>query len=235
MALDRFKTIALLLLLSPVSAGLGLWLIFQGQILFGSTSISVITIAETALGIVLFALAVPMFFSSLGGFGSKNGAEAERWLRWMGRLKPRLPKGSPELTNPSRHRRPALAIILVILVGAILLIPGIGEDRQFPLNQFYGLFSSLWYFYVLSILFASMFLIYYRRLGGYVLGIILCVLSLGTTVPDVLGFLPPSAPTLRTTIIELAILPADLLLAYVSWRAIHVPRQNELEKLSRCS
>jgi hypothetical protein len=232
MPMDRFKTLTLFLLLSPVSGGLGLWLIFQEQILFSSTSIDSIKIGETAVGIVLFALAIPLFLSSLGGFGSKNGANAERGLRWLGRLKPRFPKGSPDLMSPGRDRRPALAILLVILIGAILLIPGIGEDRKFPLNQFYGLFSSLWYFYVLSILFASMVLIYYRRPGGYVLGIILCALSLGTTVPDVLGFLPPSAPTLRTTILELAILPADILLAYFSWRAIHVPGQNELDKLS---
>jgi hypothetical protein len=227
-ALNRFKTFVLLLLLSPVSAGLGLWLIFQGQTLFGSTSINPITIAETWLGIALFALAVPLSFSSLRGLGSKNGAEAERWLRWMGVLKPRFPNASPDIARPGKHRRPTLAILLVILVGAILLIPGIGEDRQFPLNQFYGLFSSLWYFYVLSILFASIVLIYYRRPGGYVLGMILCMLGLGTTVPDVLGFLPPSAPTIRTTILELTILPADLLLAYFSWRAIHVALGTDL-------
>jgi hypothetical protein len=57
---------------------------------------------------------------------------------------------------------------------------------------------------------------------GYVPAIIMMVLSIGTTVPDVLGLLPPSAPTLRTSVLMLSVLPLAILLVYVSWKAFHV-------------
>ena len=218
---SRFQKASVLILLTPVSAGLGSWLIFQGQILPGPAPISNTAIVETGVGILLVALALPLFFSSLGVFASRNDEEADRWLRWLGRLKPTLHSGSPSLKHSDTNRRPVLAILLVILIQAILLIPGIGEDRKFPPNQFYGLFSSLWYFYVLGILFGSLALIYYQRPGGYILAIILSLLSIGTTLPDVLGFLPPSAPTVRTTILEMSIIPLDVLLAFVCWKNIH--------------
>src|SRR5205807_7953017 len=87
---------------------------------------------------------------------------------------------------------------------------------------FYGLFGSLWYFYVLATGLGGFILIYYRRIGGYIPVIIMVVLSIGTTVPDVLGLFPPSAPTLRTTVLMLSVLPLAILLVYVSWRALHV-------------
>src|SRR6266702_668008 len=83
------------------------------------------------------------------------------------------------------------------------------------------LFGSLWYFYVFATGLSGFILIYYRRLGGYVPAIIMMVLSIGTTVPDVLGLLPPSAPTLRTTVLMLSVLPLAFLLVYVSWKALH--------------
>ncbi len=120
-----------------------------------------------------------------------------------------------------------MVILLVVFIQATLLIPGIGEDRQYPLNQFYGLFSSLWYFYVFATGLGGFILLYYRRLGGYIPAIIMMVLSIGTTVPDVLGLLPPSAPTLRTTVLMLSVLPLAILLVYVSWRALHVKMSEE--------
>lgn len=119
-----------------------------------------------------------------------------------------------------KYRNYTAVLLLLIFVQAILLVPGIGEDRQFPLNQFYGLFSSLWYFYVLSIGIAGFFLIWWRRPGGYVLAILLSLLGVGTGVPDVLGFLPPSAPALRTTLLELTALPMEILLIYFSSKAL---------------
>jgi len=116
----------------------------------------------------------------------------------------------------------AMAILLVVFIQAILLIPGIGEDRQYPLDQFYGLFGSLWYFYVLATGLSGFALIYYRRSGGYIPAAIMSVLSIGTTVPDVLGVLPPSAPTLRTTVLMLSVLPLAFVLVYVSWRGLHI-------------
>jgi len=120
-----------------------------------------------------------------------------------------------------------MVILLVVFIQAILLIPGIGEDRQYPLNQFYGLFGSLWYFYVFATGLSGFILLYYRRLGGYIPAMIMMVLSIGTTVPDVLGLLPPSAPTLRTTVLMLSVLPLAILLVYVSWRALHVKMSEE--------
>jgi hypothetical protein len=101
------------------------------------------------------------------------------------------------------------------------LIPGIGEDRQYPLSQFYGMFSSLWYFYVFATGASGFILIYYKRPGGYVPAIIMSALSIGTSVLDVLGFLPPSAPSLRTTVLMLSVLPVVIVLMYVSWRALN--------------
>ncbi len=217
---NRFKTAIVLLTLAPISAGLGLWLIFPVQVMVAPDVFNITGLAETGAGVVLFALALPFFFSGLGLFMSRNGAEAQRWIRWLGRLARKWTSDSQDSTSQEILSRTPLIILLVILIQAILLLPGIGEDRVFPLNQFWGLFLSLWYFYVLSILLGSLLLIYLRRLGGYVLGIMLCVLSVGTSVPDVLGFLPPSAPTIRTALLELSVLPPDFLLAYISWKTI---------------
>jgi hypothetical protein len=64
-------------------------------------------------------------------------------------------------------------------------------------------------------------LIYSRRTGGYVLAIIMSVLGVGTVIPDVLGFLPPLIPTLRTILLELSGIPLEVLLIYVSLKALH--------------
>jgi hypothetical protein len=214
----QFETATILLLLAPVSAGFGLWMVFESAISGGNAS--PVSLVETSVGVLFFAVAFPMFFSSLGAFSSKSSSGAERWLRWLGRLKPKL--ANQELGRASRgsYRGYAMTILLFIFLQAILVIPGIGEDRQFPLNEFYGLFSSLWYFYVLATGIGGFILIYSRRTGGYVLAIIMSILSVGTVVPDVLGLLPPPIPSLRTTILELSGLPLEILLIYVSLKAL---------------
>jgi hypothetical protein len=168
-----------------------------------------------------FSLGFPLFFLSLGVFATKDYLEAEKWLRWLGKLRPRMDNHDLGPVSSGKYRAYAMVILIVVFIQAILLIPGIGEDRQYPLDQFYGLFGSLWYFYVLATGLGGFVLIYYRRSGGYVPAMILSVLSIGTTVPDVLGLLPPSAPTLRTTVLMLSVLPLVILLVYVSWRALH--------------
>jgi len=217
----RFEIPTVLLLLAPLSSGFGLWLIFLAGILAGSNAADVITVAETGVGVLFFILGFPLFFTSIGVFASRDRLEAEEWVRWLGRLKPKIENGDRSPVSSAKDRVYAMVILLVVFIQAILLIPGIGEDRQYPLNQFYGLFGSLWYFYVFATGLSGFILIYYRRLGGYVPAIIMMVLSIGTTVPDVLGLLPPSAPTLRTTVLMLSVLPLAFLLVYVSWKALH--------------
>ncbi|TMI22215.1 hypothetical protein E6H31_03030 [Candidatus Bathyarchaeota archaeon] len=223
----RFEIATVLLLLSPLSSGFGLWLIFQAGILVASNTADMITVAETGVGVLFFILGFPLFFTSIGVFESGDRLEAEKWVRWLGRFKPKIENGDRSPVSSGKERVYAMVILLVVFIQAILLIPGIGEDRQYPLNQFYGLFGSLWYFYVFATGLSGFILLYYRRLGGYVPAIIMMVLSIGTTVPDVLGLLPPSAPTLRTTVLMLSVLPLAILLVYVSWRALHVKMSEE--------
>jgi hypothetical protein len=216
----RFEIATVLLLLSPLSAGFGLWLVFRAGILVGSNATSMITVAETIVGVFFFVLAFPLFFLSLGLFASRDYSEAEKWLHWLGKLKPRMGNRDLNPVSPSKYRALAMSILLVVFIQAILLIPGIGEDRRYPPDQFYGLFGSLWYFYVLATGVSGLILIYYRRPGGYIPAITMSILSIGTTLPDVLGLLPPSAPTIRTTVLMLSVLPLAILLVYVSSRAL---------------
>jgi hypothetical protein len=140
----------------------------------------------------------------------------------MRSLKPKMRDDAiiPSL-GPDRYRRYALVILLVIFVQAILLIPGIGEDRRYSLSGFSTLFlGPVWYSYAMAIGISGFALIFYRRLGGYLLAIIFVIIGIGTTIPDVLGFLPPSAPTLRTTILALSGFPFDILLVYICWRVL---------------
>ncbi|TMI18875.1 hypothetical protein E6H32_03950 [Candidatus Bathyarchaeota archaeon] len=218
----RFEIATVLLLLAPLSSGFGLWLIFQAGILVGSNAADMITVAETGVGVLFFILGFPLFFTSIGVFASKESLEAQKWVHWLGRLNPKIENGDPSPVSSAKGRVYAMVILLVVFIQAILLIPGIGEDRLYPLNQFYGLLGSLWYFYVLATGLSGFILIYYRRIGGYIPAIIMMVLSIGTTVPDVLGLLPPSAPTLRTTVLMLSVLPLAIPLVYVSWKALHV-------------
>ena len=43
--------------------------------------------------------------------------------------------------SPEKHRLIAFTTLSLALFVAILVIPGIGEDRQFPLNQFFNLWG----------------------------------------------------------------------------------------------
>src|SRR2546425_13318484 len=222
MLAKRFELATMLLLLAPLSAGFGLWLIFQVGILVGSNTLGVITAAETSAGVFFFVLGLTLFFLSLGVFASRSYLEAEKWVRWLGRLRLKMDNHDLSPVSSGKYRAYAMAILLVVFIQAILLIPGIGEDRQYPLDQFYVLFGSLWYFYVLATGLSGFALIYYRRSGGYIPAAIMSVLSIGTTVPDVLGVLPPSAPTLRTTVLMLSVIPLAFVLVYVSWRGLHI-------------
>src|SRR2546428_3080040 len=158
----RFEIGTVLLLLAPLSASFGLWLIFQAGILVGSNTVGVITVAETGVGVFFFVLGFPFFFLSLGVFASRNYLEAAKWIRWLGILRPKMQNHDLSLVRSDKYRAYAMVILLVIFIQAILLIPGIGEDRQYPLNQFYGLFGSLWYFYVLATGLVGLVFIYYR-------------------------------------------------------------------------
>src|SRR5207245_1764780 len=82
------------------------------------------------------------------------------------------------------------------------------------------------YSYAIAIGISGFTLIYYQRLGGYLLAIVFVIIGIGTTVLDVLGFLPPSAPTLRTTILLLSGFPFDVLLIYACWRSLPVSIAN---------
>jgi len=140
-------------------------------------------------------------------------------------------KGPMELERPSngkpashealgKYRQYALAMIVVTFIESILLIPGVGEDREFPLSQLPTLLLSLWYFVAQGILLGAFVFIYKGRARGYYFGILLSAIVFGTNIPDVLGLLPPSAPTPRTMILLLATFPPAFLLAYSSWRAL---------------
>src|SRR5256886_17477338 len=230
-------TVALLFLsLAAVAGGFGLWLIFPMLSLTGtacvlcSPSIGInfssapIGLAWASIGTVFFLFGVLLFVSSLGLFASKNNVQATRWVRWLGRLRPKIRDRTiiPSLDR-DKYRRYALVILLVIFVQAILLIPGIGEDRKYSLSQFSTLFlGPVWYSYAMAIGISGFTLIYYRRLGGYLLAIVFVIIGIGTTMPDVLGFLPPSAPTLRTTVLALSGFPFDILLIYICWRALPI-------------
>ena len=95
----RFEIATIFLLLAPLSAGFGLWLIFQAGILVGSNATNIITVAETGAGVFFFAVAFP-FFSSLGVLASRDYSEAEKWLCWLGKLKPRMVEPRVESCQP---------------------------------------------------------------------------------------------------------------------------------------
>jgi hypothetical protein len=122
--------------------------------------------------------------------------QATRWLRWLGRLKPDVRGQELLLSSMSnKYRKYALVILIAIFAQAILLIPGIGEDRQYSLNQFstlyFGPSGVLGYFFAMIIGISGFEFIYYRRPGGYLLAIIFVIIGLGTSTLDMLGLLPP--------------------------------------------
>jgi hypothetical protein len=229
---DRFKIASLLQLLAPLSWGFGSWLLFLGLDIKGSACLSCflgvgaeivtspIAIAQTAVGAFLFFMGIMLFIFSLGMIASRNDVKAQKWFRWLGRWRPRWQTEGYQIIRPDKYRPSALVILLGVFVGAVLVIPGIGEDRQFVLNQFFNLWGTVFYFYAMALLLASIVLIYYRRPGGYILSLIVSIVAIGFDVPDLFGLLPPSPPTFRTSIILLGDVLLAIPLAYGSWKAI---------------
>ena len=140
--------------------------------------------ALTAIGTFFFFMGMLFFVSGLGILASNNNSQAGRWLRWLGPWRPLWADKQREPSIPHEFRSILLVTLFINLLLAVLLIPGIGEDRQFPLNQFFDLWGTVWYFYVFGIGVAAFILIYQRKLGGYVLSLILSVVPIGMNVPD---------------------------------------------------
>jgi len=232
MDLDRFKMASLFQLLSPSSWGFGLWLIFLSLDIKGSACLSCfpgvgaeifnspIAIAQTAVGGFFFFMGIMLFIFSLGMIASKNNVQAQKWLSWLGRWRPRWQAEQHHVIRPDKYRPYALATLIGVFIGAVLVIPGIGEDRQFVLNQFFSLWGTVFYFYAMALVVASIALVYYGRPGGYILSLAVSFVSIAFDVPDLFGLLPPSPPTFRTSIILLAGVLLATPLAYISWRAI---------------
>jgi hypothetical protein len=232
MDLDRFKMASLFQLLAPLSWGFGLWLIFLSLDIKGSACLSCfpgvgaeilnspIAIAETAVGGFFFFTGIMLFIFSLGMIASKNNVQAQKWLSWLGRWRPRWQTEQRHMILLDKFRPYVLVNSLGVFIGAVLVIPGIGEDRQFVLNQFFSLWGTVFYFYAMALVVASIALVYYGRPGGYILSLIVSFVSIAFDVPDLLGLLPPSPPTFRTSTILLGGVLLATSLAYSSWRAI---------------
>ncbi|HEX9197429.1 MAG TPA: hypothetical protein VF906_06500 [Candidatus Bathyarchaeia archaeon] len=222
----------LLQFVAPLSWSFGLWLIYPTLNVTGnaclscflqisaSMTTSATAIALAASGTLFFLTGIMLFVSGLGLLASNNNAQAERWLHWLGPWRPKWSDKHQELKIRSEFRSILLGTLFVSLLLAVLLIPGIGEDRQFPLNQFFDLWGTVWYFYVFGIGIAAFLLIYKKRPGGYVLSLILSLVPTGMNVPDLLGLLPPTPPTFGTSILLVAGLPFSLIGVYVSMRAL---------------
>jgi len=234
--LGRYEIAILLQLLAPLSWSFGLWLVYPALSVTGnacltcflqinaSVTTSSTAMALTATGTFFFFMGMMFFVSGLGILASNNNSQAGRWLRWLGPWRPIWADKQREPSIPHEFRSILLVTLFINLLLAVLLIPGIGEDRQFPLNQFFDLWGTVWYFYVFGIGVAAFILIYQRKLGGYVLSLILSVVPIGMNVPDLLGLLPPSPPTLRTSILLVAALPFSVIGVYVSLRALRYLR-----------
>jgi hypothetical protein len=218
--------------LAPLSWGFGLWLFFLSLDIKGSACLSCfpgvgaeilnspIAIAETVVGGFFFFMGIMLFIFSLGMIASKNNVQAQKWLSWLGKWRPRWQTEQHHIILLDKYRPYVLVNLLGVFIGAVLVIPGIGEDRQFVLNQFFSLWGTVFYFYAMALIIASTALVYYRRPGGYIPSLIVSFVSIAFDVPDLLGLLPPSPPTFRTSTILLAGVLLATPLAYSSWRAI---------------
>jgi hypothetical protein len=229
---DLLKTAFVLQVLAPLSWTFGLWLIFPVLQINGSACLSCFpgtgvyvstsstAIIQTIAGAFFFLFGFLLFAASLGLIASDTSQRAQRWLGLLGKLRPTGPNKQYHMTRPDKYRPYALATLLGLLVDAILLIPGIGEDRQFPLNQFFNLWGTVWYLYVLSIGISGLILIYCKKPGGFILSLITGAIGIAMSVPDLLGLLPPSPPTFKTSTIFLGGLVFAVPLVYLSSRAI---------------
>src|SRR3989442_5060370 len=160
---DRFKIASILQLLAPLSWGFGSWLLFLGLDIKGSACLSCflgvgaeivtspIAIAQTAVGAFLFFMGIMLFIFSLGMIASKNNVQAQKWFRWLGRWKPKWQVEQRHMIRPDKYRPYVLVILLGVFIGAVLLIPGIGEDRRFVLYQVFTLSGNDLYLYAMRL------------------------------------------------------------------------------------
>ena len=230
--MDRLRTEFLLQFIAPVSWGFGLWLLFLGLNIrgtaclscFGGISAEVIgtpmSIVETILGAFFFFIGLALLVIGLGIVSAKTDSGAARWLVWLGRWRPLWPVEERAKDGLDKYRVSVLALLIAVLVGAVLVIPGIGEDRTFVLSRFYDLWGTVFYFYSITVLLASLILIFYRRTGGYVLSLVVSTIAIGLNALDLLGLLPPAPLTVRTSIIFLANFLVGVPLAFISWKSI---------------
>lgn len=177
-----------------------------------------VSIAETVLGALFFVTGFASLALGLGVVSAKTSPGPARWLRWLGGWRPSWRDETPETLN--RYRPQILGSLIALLVGAVLVIPGIGEDRMFVLSRFYDLWGTVFYFYTMIVLVSSVTLVFYRRTGGYVLSLVVSIITIGISVPDMLGLLPPAPPTLKTSIILAANSPFAIYIALLSWMTI---------------
>src|SRR2546428_693035 len=123
---NRFKIAIFLLSLAPIAGGFGLWLIFPLLSVTGNAcvlcspsiginlSLAPIDLAQALIGTVFSLLGVALFVSSLGLFTSKNDVQATRWVRWLGRLRPKIrDRTIIPSPDPDKYRRYALVILLL--------------------------------------------------------------------------------------------------------------------------
>lgn len=230
--MNRLGVEILLQLIAPVAWGFGLWLLFLGLKIQGTACLSCfggisaqvqgtpLSIVETVFGVLFFAIGIAFFVVGLALVSAKSSVGAARWLSCLGRW--RLAWRDGQKLNPSvdGYRFPVLVLLIAVLVGAILVIPGFGEDRTFDLSRFYDLWGTVFYFYTMTILLASLVLVFYRRPGGYVLSLVVGTIGMGLNALDLLGLLPPAPLTFRTSIIFLANFLLGVPLAFVSWKSI---------------
>ena len=120
-----------------------------------------------------------LFVIGLGIVSAKTSSGAARWLRWLGRWNPLWCDEERAGGGRDKYRLSVLALLIAVLVGAILIIPGIGEDRTFVLSRFYDLWGTLFYFYSMIVLLASLILVFYRRPGGYILSLVVSTIAIG--------------------------------------------------------
>lgn len=230
--MDRLRTELLLQVIAPVSWGFGLWLLFLGLNINGTACLSCflgisvelvgspISVIETLFGAFFFFAGFALLVISLGVLSAKNSVGAAKWLSWLGNWTHSWHDAETQNFGLDRYRFPAFALLLAVLVGAVLVIPGIGETRTFDLSRFYDLWGSVFYFYTMILLLASLVLIFCRRSGGYVLSLVVSVIGIGLNAPDLLGLLPPAPLSFGTSIIFLANFLVGWPLAFLSWKSI---------------
>lgn len=232
--MNRQGTEFLLQLIAPVVWGVGLWLLFLGLKIQGTGCLSCVggisaqlqpeplSIVETVFGAVLFLIGIALFVLDLALVSAKSNVDAARWLSWLGRWRPGWRDGEKLKPSVNRYRFSVLVLLIALLVGAVLVIPGIGEDRTFYLSRFYDLWGTVFYFYSMIILLASIFLVFYGRPGGYILAMVVSTIAIGLNALDLLGLLPPAPLTLGTSIIFLANFLVGLPLALYAWKSIRI-------------